>query len=105
MEPSAVTDAALKLGDRFGVVFLLCITVAAAAVSFGFLACRALWRALQAKEAEHKTERKDDRDAHIAALEKWSTATTAGMAELGRKLDRVDDRVEDLVTRAARGAA
>jgi len=90
---STVTEAALRLGDRFGVVFLVCVTVAIAAVVLAFLACRALWRALQAKETEHRAERKEDREANLAVLEKLSASTTSGMAELGRKLDRVEDLV------------
>jgi len=99
-EVTGIADAAVKLGDRFGVVFLLCVTVAIAAVVLGFFACRALWRALLAKEAEHRAERKEDRDAHLVALERLSTATSSGMAELSRKVDRV----EDLVARSPRAA-
>ena len=95
-----LVEGAVKLGDRFGVVFVLCVAVAIAAVACSFLAVRTLWRALQAKETEHRAERKEDRDAHLAALERMGSSTSAGLAELGRKLDRV----EDLVARPPRAA-
>ncbi len=92
-----LVDGAVKLGDRFGVVFLLCVGVAAVAVAGAFLAVRALWRALQAKETEHRAERKEDREAHLAALERVGS----GVTELGRKIDRVEDLVARPPVRAA----
>ena len=96
-----LVEGAVKLGDRFGVVFVLCVGVAAVAVACAFLAVRALWHSLQAKETEHRAERKEDRDAHLAVLERLGSSTSAGLAELGRKMDRVEDLVARPPVRAA----
>jgi hypothetical protein len=101
-----LVDGAVQLGDRFGVVFVLCVAVAIAAVTFAILAVRTLWTALQAKEAAHAVERKADRDVHLAALERLGSGLEGGLERLGKQIDRVEARVEDLArasssTRAA----
>ena len=87
MEPQAVTGLV-----QYGALGIFCLALIAAVAG--------LWKALNRKEETHRAEREADRSAHLGALDRLATSTTSGMAELGRKLDRV----EDLVARPTRAA-